>query len=107
MTTILENRPTPPFVYLPNDPRPSLVGLTRGELAGALGQAGVPDRQRRMRAGQIWHWIYHRGVTSFAQMTNIAKELRESLDAAFVIGRPDVVTEQISTDGTRKWLLRL
>ena len=107
MTTILEKRPARPFVYLPNDPRPSLLGLTRGELADALGKAGIPERQRRMRAGQIWHWIYHRGATSFAEMTNIAKDLREGLDDTFVIGRPDIVTEQISTDGTRKWLLRL
>jgi 23S rRNA (adenine2503-C2)-methyltransferase len=60
-----------------------------------------------MRAGQIWHWIYHRGVQSFGEMTNIAKDLRQRLEDAFVIGRPEIVTEQLSTDGTRKWLLRL
>jgi 23S rRNA (adenine2503-C2)-methyltransferase len=106
MTTLLKTAETAPR-YIPNDPRPTLIGLTRAALAEALARAGVPEKQRRMRAGQIWHWIYHRGVTSFAEMTNIAKELRQSLDEAFIIGRPDIVTEQISTDGTRKWLLRL
>ncbi len=93
--------------YLPNDPRPSLVGLTRGELADSLAAAAVPEKQRQMRMRQIWHWIYHRGAQSFAEMTDISKELRARLDECFVIGRPDVVTEQVSTDGTRKWLIRL
>jgi len=106
MTTIL-NLVDPLPHYIANDPRPSLIGLTRAGLAEALARAGVPEKQRRMRAGQIWHWIYHRGVTSFAAMSNIARELRERLDEEFVIGRPDVVTEQKSSDGTRKWLLRL
>jgi 23S rRNA (adenine2503-C2)-methyltransferase len=106
MTTVLNTAADLPR-YIPNDPRPSLVGLTRDALAEALARAGVPDKQRRMRAGQIWHWIYHRGVTSFAEMTNIAKELRQRLEEAFVIGRPEIVTEQRSADGTRKWLLRL
>jgi 23S rRNA (adenine2503-C2)-methyltransferase len=57
-----------------------------------------------MRAGQVWHWLYHRGVQSFAEMTNIAKDLRQRLDEEFIIGRPEIVTEQVSTDGTRKWL---
>ena len=72
-----------------------------------MGRAGVPEKQRRMRAGQVWHWLYHRGVTSFAEMTNIAKDLRQRLDEEFVIGRPEIVTEQTSNDGTKKWLLRL
>ena len=92
--------------YLPNDPRPSLVGLTRGELADALAAAAVPEKQRTMRMRQIWHWIYHRGAQSFAEMTDISKELRTRLDECFVIGRPGIVAEQVSTDGTRKWLLR-
>ena len=106
MTTILNTIEAPPR-YIPNDPRPSLIGLTRARLADALERVGVPEKQRRMRAGQIWHWIYHRGVKDFAEMTNIAKELRQRLDETFVIGRPDIVTEQVSNDGTRKWLLRL
>ena len=106
MATVLNTVDAPPR-YIPNDPRPTLIGLTRPRLADALERAGVPEKQRRMRAGQLWHWIYHRGVTSFAEMTNIAKELRQRLDESFVIGRPDIVTEQVSNDGTRKWLLRL
>jgi 23S rRNA (adenine2503-C2)-methyltransferase len=106
MTTLLTAREAPPR-YIANDPRPSLIGLTRQGLADALGHIGVPEKQRRMRAGQIWHWIYHRGVTSFAEMTNIAGELRQRLDESFVIGRPEIVSEQLSSDGTRKWLLRL
>jgi len=106
MTTLLKTAEPAPR-YIPNDPRPSLIGMTREALADAMGRAGVPEKQRRMRAGQIWHWLYHRGVQSFAEMTNIAKELRQRLDEAFVIGRPDIVTEQTSNDGTRKWLLRL
>jgi 23S rRNA (adenine2503-C2)-methyltransferase len=106
MVTLLSTLEAPPR-YIPNDPRPSLIGLTRGALADALAKAGVPEKQRRMRAGQVWHWIYHRGVQSFAEMTNIARDLRQRLDEEFVIGRPDIVTEQVSTDGTRKWLLKL
>ncbi|MGL4526722.1 MAG: 23S rRNA (adenine(2503)-C(2))-methyltransferase RlmN, partial [Aestuariivirga sp.] len=79
MTTILNTLEAPPR-YIPNDPRPTLIGLTRSGLAEALGLAGVPEKQRRMRAGQIWHWIYHRGVQDFAEMTNISRELRERLD---------------------------
>ena len=106
MTTILNTIEAPPR-YIANDPRPSLIGMTRDALADALAKAGVPDRQRRMRAGQIWHWLYHRGVQDFAEMSNIAKELRQRLDEEFIIGRPEIVTEQVSNDGTRKWLLRL
>ncbi len=106
MTTLLKPREAPPR-YIANDPRPSLIGMTRAELAEALARASVPEKQRRMRAGQIWHWLYHRGATSFAEMTNIAKELRGRLDEEFTIGRPEIVTEQRSSDGTRKWLLRL
>jgi 23S rRNA (adenine2503-C2)-methyltransferase len=104
MTTLLT---TLPERYIQNDARPSLVGLSRQELADILARVGVPEKQRRMRAGQLWHWIYHKGVTSFSAMSSISKELRAKLDEAFVITRPEVVTQQISTDGTRKWLLRL
>lgn len=91
----------------PADNRRDLIGLTRPELTEALGAAGVPEKQRRMRMRQLWSWIYHRGVTSFSQMTDISKDLRQALEEKFRIGRLDVVTEQISSDGTRKWLLRL
>jgi 23S rRNA (adenine2503-C2)-methyltransferase len=85
----------------------SLIGLSRNDLANCLAAVGVPEDQRRMRASQIWRWIYNRGATSFAQMTDLAKELRTALAASFILERPEIVTEQISRDGTRKWLLRL
>jgi 23S rRNA (adenine2503-C2)-methyltransferase len=84
-----------------------LIGLTREELVAALAEAGVPEAQRRMRTRQIWGWVYNRGTTSFTQMTDIAKELRARLEQVFSLERPEVATEQISSDGTRKWLLRL
>jgi len=86
---------------------PSLVGLTRAGLASALGEAGVPEGQRKMRVQQLWHWIYFRGARSFDDMTNVSKELRALLAEHFTLARPEVVAEQVSADGTRKWLLRL
>jgi 23S rRNA (adenine2503-C2)-methyltransferase len=67
----------------------------------------VPERQRRMRVQQIWHWLYVRGVEDFDAMTTLSKELRAELDRHFTLQRPQIVAEQISVDGTRKWLLRL
>jgi 23S rRNA (adenine2503-C2)-methyltransferase len=87
--------------------RPSLVGKSRAELAAALGELGVPHAQRKMRVQQLWHWLYVRGVTSFDAMTSVSKELRAALEQRFTLTRPEVVAEQISLDGTRKWLLRL
>ena len=87
--------------------RRPIVGLTRDAIGADLAALGVPERQRRMRVAQLWHWVYHRGVTSFDGMTDVAKDLRVSLAAAFEIDRPELAEEQISTDGTRKWLLRL
>jgi 23S rRNA (adenine2503-C2)-methyltransferase len=87
--------------------RPSLVGLSRPALADALGTAGVPEKQRKMRVQQLWHWMYVRGAQSFDAMTSVSKELRAVLDQHFTLARPEVVAEQISADGTRKWLLRL
>jgi 23S rRNA (adenine2503-C2)-methyltransferase len=86
--------------------KPSLIGLTRPALAEALGAAGVLEGQRRMRAAQLWHWMYWRGATDFSPMTNVSKDLRASLTEHFTLARPEIVTEQISADGTRKWLLR-
>ena len=86
---------------------PSLIGMSRAELADALGQAGVPEAQRKMRVQQLWHWIYFRGFTTFDDMTSVSKELRAELAKRFTLARPEVVAEQISIDGTRKWLLRL
>jgi 23S rRNA (adenine2503-C2)-methyltransferase len=87
--------------------RPSLVGLTRSELSDALGAAGVPERQRKMRVQQLWHWIYFRGFTSFEAMTSVSKDLRAALSQRYTLERPEVVAEQVSVDGTRKWLMRL
>ncbi|HUF86491.1 MAG TPA: 23S rRNA (adenine(2503)-C(2))-methyltransferase RlmN [Thermohalobaculum sp.] len=87
--------------------RPSLVGLPRAALRAALIEAGTPERQARMRAGQLWQWIYQRGARDFAEMTNLAKAYRALLAERFEIGRPEVVSRQVSADGTRKYLLRL
>jgi len=87
--------------------KPSLVGLSRAELAEALASVGVPASQRKMRAQQIWNWLYARGATGFEQMTSVSKELRAALAEKFTLGRPEIVAEQVSVDGTRKWLLRL
>ena len=87
--------------------KPSLVGLTRAQLAALLGAIGVPEAQRKMRVQQLWHWIYFRGLTSFDAMTSVSKELRAALGERFTLDRPEVVAEQVSVDGTRKWLLRL
>jgi 23S rRNA (adenine2503-C2)-methyltransferase len=87
--------------------KPSLVGKSRAELASALAGVGVPPAQCKMRVQQLWHWIYFRGVTSFAAMTNVSKELRALLEDRFTLARPAVAAEQVSVDGTRKWLVRL
>ena len=97
---------TPLERYVP-PAKPSLVGLTRAALAEALGAIGVAPAQQKMRVQQLWHWIYVRGVQSFDQMTSVSKELRAALDAHYTLARPEVVAEQVSVDGTRKWLLRL
>jgi len=85
----------------------SLAGLSRREIASALLQHGIAEREIRMRVNQLWHWIYYRGVTDFDQMLNISKTLRQSLSEAYNLRLPEIVEEQVSTDGTRKWLLRL
>ncbi|WP_315723349.1 MULTISPECIES: 23S rRNA (adenine(2503)-C(2))-methyltransferase RlmN [unclassified Bradyrhizobium] len=87
--------------------KPSLIGLSRAELAARLGELGVPERQQKMRVQQLWHWIYFRGAQSFDEMSSVSKNTRTALAARFTVDRPEVVAEQISNDGTRKWLLRL
>ena len=115
MTIIAAHTDTPstPFVekaplerYVAPD-KPLLVGLTRAQLAALLGAIGVPEAQRKMRVQQLWHWIYFRGFSEFDQMTSLSKELRATLAENFTLARPEVVAEQVSVDGTRKWLLRL
>ena len=89
------------------DPRPSLLGLTRPALKEKLLAIGVSEKEARMRVSQIWHWLYHRGIRDFDEMTNVGKGLRRSLAEAYCVDRPEVTAEQISVDGTRKWLLRM
>ena len=92
---------------LPEGGKRNLVGLTRDQLGQALAQIGTPDKQVKMRVGQIWQWIYHWGVQDFDAMTNLAKGYRAQLADAFEIARPEIVSRQVSDDGTRKYLLRI
>ncbi|WP_425486592.1 23S rRNA (adenine(2503)-C(2))-methyltransferase RlmN [Chelatococcus caeni] len=87
--------------------KPSLVGMTRQELRDSLAALDIPERELRMRVGQLWHWIYLRGARDFDVMTTIGKGLRARLADAYTLARPEVVTEQVSRDGTRKWLMRM
>ncbi len=92
---------------LPEAGRVNIVGLTRDQLRDALIAAGTPEKQAKMRVGQIWQWVYHWGVRDFAQMTNLAKDYRALLAEKFEIALPEVVTRQVSEDGTRKYLVRI
>ncbi len=92
---------------LPEAGRQNLVGLTRQEMRDALIAAGTPEKQAKMRVGQIWQWIYQKGVRSFEPMTNLAKDYRATLSEHFVIEIPEVVSRQVSDDGTRKYLVRI
>jgi 23S rRNA (adenine2503-C2)-methyltransferase len=83
-----------------------LVGASREELGDILAAVGVPEPQRRMRVAQLWHWLYVRGVTDVAEMANVAAPLRAAIAAHIPVGSAEMVDEQISVDGTRKWLLR-
>ena len=85
----------------------SLVGMTRTQMVSALREIGVPERETRMRVAQLWHWIYHRGVDEFDAMLNVSKGMRASLKQSYTLARPEVISEQISIDGTRKWLIRM
>jgi 23S rRNA (adenine2503-C2)-methyltransferase len=87
--------------------RASLIGLNREELKTVFAGLGTPEKQLRMRVSQAWGWLYGRGATDFAACSNIAKELRGALAERFDLARPEITAEQISSDGTRKWLLRL
>jgi 23S rRNA (adenine2503-C2)-methyltransferase len=84
-----------------------LIGRTREELANVLRTLGEPERSRPMRVRQIWHWLYHRGVSDAAHMSTLPVGLRDRLTQFCVVTRPAVVAEQRSADGTRKWLLRV
>jgi 23S rRNA (adenine2503-C2)-methyltransferase len=91
----------------PESDRVNLVGLTRDALRAALIESGTPEKQARMRAGQIWQWIYQKGARDFASMTNLSKAYRAELESRFVIEVPEVVSKQVSLDGTRKYLMRI
>ncbi len=84
------------------DARPSLVGLSRDEIAAVVAGLGEPA----FRAKQLWHWVYYRGACSFDAMTSLSKSLREKLAVAYTLERPAESAAQVSEDGTRKWLLR-
>ena len=91
---------------LPEGPT-NIVGLTRDALREALIAMGTPEKQAKMRVNQIWQWIYHWGARDFADMTNLSKDFRAQLADTFVIALPEVVTREVSTDGTRKYLVRI
>ncbi len=86
--------------------KPLLIGMSRPEMAEALHEAGIPEKQLRMRVNQIWHWLYIRGISDFANMKNLSRDFRGMLEEKFDISRPEIIEEQISSDGTRKWLLQ-
>jgi 23S rRNA (adenine2503-C2)-methyltransferase len=102
--SFLEKRPLERYLA---PAQPSLVGLSRDALAEALDTLGVAESQRRMRVQQIWQWLYVRGSQDFDEMTTLSKDLRAALAQRFTLARPEIAAEQISVDGTRKWLLRL
>jgi 23S rRNA (adenine2503-C2)-methyltransferase len=84
-----------------------LAGATRGEIIRTLVGIGTPERELNMRASQLWHWIYHRGAREFSAMRNIARPVLEKLAERCTLARPEIAAEQVSADGTRKWLLRM
>ena len=88
------------------DGKIDVIGLPRATIVELLAEAGLDAKAAKLRAKQVFHWLYHRGVTEFEAMTDIAKTMRPWLADRFVIGRPQIVEAQHSVDGTRKWLLR-
>ena len=88
------------------DGRVDLIGLPKKRIAELFEAAGLDAKAAKLRAKQVFHWLYHRGVTDFEAMTDIAKTMRPWLTERFVIGRPEIVLSQHSSDGTRKWLLK-
>ena len=94
-------RATAPLEKLPLETyvppaKPSLIGASRAEIAERLDEIGVAPSQRKMRAQQIWHWIYFRGAQNFGEMTSISKDTRARLEAHFTVARPEMVAEQVS-----------
>ena len=105
---MVEVRAMNPSVSLAEGGAPArLAGATRAEIARALADLGVSERERNMRVSQLWHWIYHRGVRDFSTMRNISRPLLDKFAKRHNLARPEIVAERISADGTRKWLLRM
>jgi 23S rRNA (adenine2503-C2)-methyltransferase len=98
--------PVPRDAVVRADGRTDLIGLTKDGIRAALQVKGMEPKQAKLRAKQLWHWMYNRGVTDFAAMTDIAKTMHPWLAEHFIVSRPEIVEAQVSTDGTRKWLLR-
>jgi len=98
--------PVPRAITPREDGRVDLVGLARNQIRAELSAAGLDEKQAKLRSKQLFHWLYHRGVTDFETMTDLAKPMRGWMAERFVVGRPNVVEAQVSSDGTRKWLLR-
>jgi len=98
--------PLPAKVTPRADGRVDIIGLSPLEIRGLMNDAGLDEKQAKLRSKQLFHWIYHRGVTDFNQMTDLGKTLRPWLAERFVVGRPEIVEAHLSEDGTRKWLLR-
>ncbi len=107
MTALAFLAPEAPAATAAPSSRPSLVGRTRAGLSAAMAEAGVPERELRMRTSQIWNWVYHHGVRDFSEMRNVGKDLKSALEARFTLRRPEVTASQVSRDGTRKWLLKM
>lgn len=98
--------PVPRDITPRADGRIDLIGLPRARIAELFAAAGLDAKPAKLRSRQVYHWLYHRGVTDFADMTDIGKGMRPWLAERFVIGRPEIIEAQVSSDGTRKWLLR-
>lgn len=106
-TTLLDTTAATPLAGLTSDGRVRLPGLDRAEIAAHLTHMGIEPNKVRMRANQIFNWLYHWGVTEFDQMTNIAKGVRAQLAEKFTLDRPEIVERLVSEDGTRKYLIRM
>jgi len=98
--------PVPRVITPRADGRIDLLGLAREQIRAELADKGLDAKQAKLRAKQLFHWLYHRGETDFAVMTDLGKPMRGWMAERFIVGRPEVVEAQVSSDGTRKWLLR-
>ena len=105
-TAIVPDSRTMPRIA-PKALKPNLIGLSRDQLRDVLIEAGAPEKQIRMRVSQLWGWLYQKGVSDTELMTNLSKDFRAFLAENFRISRPEIVTRQVSVDGTRKYLLRI